>query len=524
MTAILSAPSPSSACPCASLSPLPESRTVSLRGIGFTLSGLSADSRAVPAGGLFVAIPGVRQDGRAFIPAAVAAGATAVLAPEGTVWPAGSEHVLRLESPNVRQDFARLAAAFYSRQPERIVAVTGTNGKTSVVQFVRQIWNRLGRDAAALGTVGRIASRADGREEAHYGAMTTPDPVMLHQDLRALAEAGFGHVALEASSHGLDQYRLDGVSLSAAAFTNLTRDHLDYHQTMDNYRAAKAGLFTRVLPAGATAVLNADSPEFPALASLCQARGLRLWSYGENAGAHLRLVERQAGMEGQELVLDVFGVRHRVRLPLAGAFQAANALAALGLVLAGVGEEQVAAAVAALETLHGAKGRLERVAVHPCGAPVYVDYAHTPDALETVLTALRPHVGNQLWVVFGCGGDRDPGKRPLMGGIAARLADQVRVTDDNPRTEAAALIRRQVLEGCAAAGGEARIEEIGDRRAAIMAAVAGLQKGDLLVIAGKGHEPGQIIGTEVLPFDDSEAARAAVAAVSRGPNAGEDRA
>ncbi|WP_448191176.1 UDP-N-acetylmuramoyl-L-alanyl-D-glutamate--2,6-diaminopimelate ligase [Azospirillum sp. sgz301742] len=463
------------------------------------VTGLTADSRAVEPGFVFAALPGVKADGRAFIEGALARGAVAVLAPRGTVLPAGSTAVL-IEDDQPRLAFARMAAAFQGRQPETVVAVTGTNGKTSTVQFARQIWGKLGCKAAALGTLGITGPGVD-----TYGSMTTPDPVALHKVLAEVKDAGVDHLALEASSHGLEQFRLDGVRVSAAGFTNLTRDHLDYHGTMEAYAAAKAQLFGRVLSPGGGAVLNADSPEFDALSEICTQRGHRLFGYGF-AGRELTVRSVEPLPHGQRLHLTVLGRDVVVELPLVGRFQAWNALCALGLVLATGADADKA--VEALTTLDGVKGRLQHVATHPNGAPVFVDFAHTPDALETVLTALRPHASAKLVVVFGCGGDRDRGKRPVMAELAGRLADRVIVTDDNPRTEDPAFVRAEVLAGYPAA------EEIGDRHAAIRAAVRGLGPGDLLVVAGKGHEQGQIVGTEVRPFDDAAEARTAVAEVA----------
>ena len=466
------------------------------------IAGLTADSRAVRPGFLFAALPGSRSDGRAFIADAVAKGACAILAPPGT--PCDAPGIRLIEDPAPRRAFALMAAAFYSRQPETVVAVTGTNGKTSTVQFVRQIWEKTGRRGACLGTLG-----LDGPAGVEWTgpAMTTPDPVALHAGLAALAGAGVDHLAMEASSHGLDQFRLDGVRLKAAGFTNLTRDHLDYHGDMETYLAAKGALFARVLADGGIAVLNADAPEFPELALLCQIRGIRVLGYGY-AGREIKVRSVAALAHGQRLALEFLGRPVEIDLPLIGRFQAWNALCALGLVLAADPAGEVGPAVEALESLEGVPGRLQLVAHHPGGAPVIVDYAHTPDALETVLTALRPHAPGRLVVVFGCGGDRDRGKRPVMGEIACRLADRVIVTDDNPRSEVPEAIRAEIL---AAAGGAS---EIGDRRQAIRAAVRGLESGDLLVIAGKGHEQGQIVGAEVRPFDDAAEVRAAVAEVT----------
>jgi UDP-N-acetylmuramoyl-L-alanyl-D-glutamate--2,6-diaminopimelate ligase len=375
--------------------------------------------------------------------------------------------------------------------------VTGTNGKTSVVGFARQLWTALGHPAASLGTLGL-------ESPAHPGVagLTTPDPIALHRLLAELTQAGIDHLALEASSHGLDQHRLDGVQIQAAAFTNLSRDHFDYHGDLEHYLAAKQRLFSELLAAEGTAVLNADQPPFGQLAEACRARGIAVLDYGRNA-RHLRLVEQTARAHGHTLTVALGGRTARIETGLVGAFQADNLLAALGLVLATGSDPD--AALAALGGLQGAPGRLQQVGTHPSGAPVFVDYAHAPDALEQVLRALRPHTEGRLVVVFGCGGDRDRGKRPIMGEIAARLADRAFVTDDNPRGEDPATIRRAVMAGCP--GGI----EIGDRRAAIRTALAGLEAGDLLVVAGKGHEQGQIVGDRVLPFDDVQEVRAALA-------------
>jgi UDP-N-acetylmuramoyl-L-alanyl-D-glutamate--2,6-diaminopimelate ligase len=457
--------------------------------------GIAADSRAVKPGWLFAALPGTKADGRQFVTDAVTHGAVAILGIPGLEVPPG---VAFVASRNPRRDFALMAARFHTGQPRHIAAVTGTNGKTSVVSFARQLWTKLGVRAASLGTLGLVAPHLE-----RPGALTTPDPVALHQDLSDLTASGVDHVAIEASSHGLAQHRLDGVQVSAAAFTNLTRDHLDYHGTMPAYFESKKRLFTDVMVPGGTAVLNADTPQFDPLRTLCRAAGLRVVGYGHQT-ADLRLERLVRAPHGQRLDLAIFGRKFTIELPLVAEFQAMNALAALGLVLAD--SKDVDAAVAALSQLEGVPGRLQRASVRRNGAAVYVDYAHTPDALETVLKALRPHTTKRLVVVFGCGGDRDAGKRPQMGAIAERLADRVIVTDDNPRSEDPALIRRQILVACPEA------TEIGDRRAAIHDTVARLDAGDLLVVAGKGHERGQIVGKTVHPFDDVEVAREAVAA------------
>ncbi|MGC2414297.1 MAG: UDP-N-acetylmuramoyl-L-alanyl-D-glutamate--2,6-diaminopimelate ligase [Stellaceae bacterium] len=462
--------------------------------------GLSADSRQVGPGFLFAALRGVERDGRAFAGAAIAQGAVAILTDDPAALaldPAARARVTIIADPNPQRRLALFAARFYPRQPRVIAAVTGTNGKTSVAHFTREIWTALGYKAASLGTLGLISPA--GRR---VGALTTPDPVGLHRDLAELAQGGIDHVVVEASSHGLAQFRLDGVRVAAAAFTNLTRDHLDYHGTMESYRAAKERLFTALLAAGGPAILNADSPEFARLADLCRARGHKVIAYGRAAEAELRIRDRLALPAGQRVTAELFGQRHTIDLPLVGEFQAMNVLAAIGLVMAsGVVPD---AALPVLPRLSGVPGRLQLVGESAKGAPVFVDYAHTPDALRSVLAALRPHTERRLLIVFGAGVDRDRGKRPLMGRAAAELADLVYVTDDNPRGEKPAEIRRAVL----AAAPDAI--EIGDRRAAIVAAIAELRAGDLLVIAGKGHETGQIIGDQILPFDDAAVAREAL--------------
>jgi UDP-N-acetylmuramoyl-L-alanyl-D-glutamate--2,6-diaminopimelate ligase len=460
------------------------------------IAGLTADSRAVAAGYLFAALPGSRADGRAFIGDAVKRGASAVLALPGT--DLGGAPVQLITDPNPRRRFALMAAKFFGPQPKTIAAVTGTNGKTSVAHFTQQLWTALGYQAGYMGTLGAWSPGV------HVdGSLTTPDPVRLHALLADMAKHGATHVAMEASSHGLDQFRVDGVRVGVAAFTNLTRDHLDYHGTMEAYMAAKLRLFSEVLAADGTAVLNADSPAFSTFAAACRARGVTTITFG-HGGDDIRLKRTTITGDGQKIDVVVNGTPYSLMLPLAGGFQVSNALCALGCVLAKGAD--TAAAIAALGKLRGVPGRLEHVGNHKSGASVYVDYAHTPDALETVLNALRPHVtdGGRLLVVFGCGGDRDKGKRRIMGERAQALADVVYVTDDNPRTEIAATIRAEVMQGSPNA------IEIGDRKDAIGAAVANLKRGDVLVIAGKGHEAGQIIGTQTFPFNDAEVARAAL--------------
>ncbi|MBV9827265.1 MAG: UDP-N-acetylmuramoyl-L-alanyl-D-glutamate--2,6-diaminopimelate ligase [Alphaproteobacteria bacterium] len=461
------------------------------------ITGITADSRQVKPGYLFAALRGTQQDGRAFAAQAIANGASVILTDNAAALPIdeATRRSLRIiEDQNPARRLAQLAARFHGRQPRIIAAVTGTNGKTSVAHFTRELWMALGMPAASLGTLGLVSPA--GRRG---GALTTPDPVSLHHDLAALAADGVEHVAIEASSHGLAQFRLDGLDVTAAAFTNLTRDHLDYHGDMAGYRAAKQRLFVDLLRPGGAAVLNADSPEYPGLAVLCQDRGYRVISYGSAPEAELRILARSPRPFGQDLALDIGGTKHKIELPLVGAFQAMNALAALGLVIATGSPNE--AAIAALARLTGVPGRLQYVGHTRAGAPVFVDYAHTPDALATVLTALRPHTDQRLTVVFGAGGDRDRGKRPQMGEIAAALADRIYVTDDNPRSEDAASIRRAILDAVPGA------TEIGNRREAIAAAIDALATGDVLVIAGKGHETGQIVGGTILPFDDAVVAR-----------------
>lgn len=465
------------------------------------IAGLTSDSRAVEPGFLFAAIPGTKNDGRAFIADALAKGAAAVLAPSGTILPDNAGNIPLLPADDPRRQLSLLAARFYGGQPRIAAAVTGTNGKTSVAWFTRQIWQKLGHRAAAMGTLGMTA---DGLDGDFASGLTTADPVALHRDLRGLSDAGIDHVVIEASSHGLEQSRLDGVRFSAGAFTNLSRDHLDHHGTMDAYRAAKLRLFDSVLPDDSTAVLNADTEEFPMFSAIAHARGLRVIGYGR-ATDDIRIDRIRTLHDGQQVSLSLFGKPRDITLALPGAFQARNALCALGLAIA-CGDDPDAA-LDALPSLASPPGRLQLAAKRANGAPVYVDYAHTPDALASVLGALRPHTAGRLVVVFGCGGDRDKGKRPEMGSIAWNLADLAVVTDDNPRSEDAATIRSEIMAACPDA------TEIGDRAEAIHHAIGGLGSHDVLVVAGKGHETGQIVGDRVNPFDDVEIVRAAVAAL-----------
>lgn len=457
------------------------------------LKGLTCDSRQVKDGYLFAAFPGGAQDGRAYIDEALAKGACAILAPSGTQL-ASTSKALLIAHENPRRYFAMLAAAYYKHQPAQIAAVTGTNGKTSVVSFLAHLWRALGYEAASIGTLGVHSGGVRSGKEAQAVSMTTPDASVLHAQLSHLAQSGISYLAMEASSHGLDQYRLDGVRIQVAAFTNLSRDHLDYHPTMEAYFEAKARLFKEVLPSTGTAVLNADIPEFLALRDICSARGVRVLSYGTH-GETCKILGTQATGQGQNLKVSVLGKTYDLFLPLVGYFQALNALCALCMALA-FDEDNTERAIKSLQTLPSAPGRLQSIEGHPAGAGIYVDYAHTPDALETVLKALRPHTTGQLVCVFGCGGDRDKGKRALMGSIAARLADSVIVTDDNPRSEAPESIRAEILTAAPGA------LEIPNRHSALQTAIQNLKAGDVLLIAGKGHEQGQIFKDRIEPFDD----------------------
>lgn len=465
-------------------------------GVDPEITGVTADSRKVKPGFLFAALSGSQTDGAAFAARAVEAGAVAVLADEDQ-----NLSVPTLVCRDPRRGYALAAANFWGRQPQTCVAVTGTNGKTSVATFCRQIFAHAGHVSASMGTLGVTVSRPGGVvDQITPPGLTTPDAGDVAELLMRISQLGVTHFAMEASSHGIDQRRLDGVRLSAAGFLNLTQDHLDYHGTMEGYRGAKLRLFEQLMPRGATAVLNADSEAFPFFAAASVVSGQRVMSVGET-GQALRLMERTLLPDGQRLSIRAEGRLYDVRLPLVGAFQASNALVAAGLCrAAGLSYDDT---FAALEKIEGAPGRLQRVGQGPRGGEAYVDYAHTPDGLETVLRALRPHVRGRLIVVFGAGGDRDKTKRPLMGRLAATLADVAIVTDDNPRSEVPAAIRAGVMSGTEG------LTEIGDRRAAIQAAAALLQDGDILVVAGKGHEQGQTVGTTVYPFDDvAETAKA----------------
>jgi UDP-N-acetylmuramoyl-L-alanyl-D-glutamate--2,6-diaminopimelate ligase len=450
----------------------------------FDVTGLAIDSRTVKPGNIFGAFSGVKADGAQFIRAAIDNGALAVVA----VPAAAVDGALHIAAENPRAKMAELAARYFGRQPQQCVAVTGTNGKTSTVDMAHQLWQTLGKNAASIGTLGVIS--AAGTAET---GMTSPDVISFQQSLASLADAGIEALAFEASSHALDQYRVQGARIQAAAFTNLTRDHLDYHGTLEAYGAAKAKLFLEMLPADGVAVINMDDDFGQQLAKDCAARKKPMIRFGQQ-GVELKLLKRDILLQGQHLTVSFNGTRTELLLPLVGAFQAYNALAAVGLLI-GAGEN-ASAVFAAMAKLHGVPGRLEHVATTKKGAAVYVDYAHTPDGLRAALEALRPHTQARLRLVFGCGGDRDRGKRPQMGAIATDLADQVIVTDDNPRTEDAAFVRSEILAAAPQA------QEIGDRRAAIAASLAQAGAGDVVLIAGKGHERGQTIGTTVTPFHD----------------------
>ncbi len=469
------------------------------------ITGLSIDSRTVRPGHLFAALPGSRWHGARFIGPALRMGAAAVLtdragaAAAREVLAGASAALVVTEDP--RMALAWAAALWFGAQPDCTVAVTGTNGKTSVASFTRQIWEALRIPAVNLGTTG-----VEGAYSAPL-AHTTPDPLTLHRLLAEIAAQGVAHCAMEASSHGLDQRRIDGVRLAAAAFTNLGHDHLDYHADADAYFAAKAGLFDRVLPADGVAVINMDDPRGADVLAIAAERGQSTLTVGWHEDCDLHILGQRFDAAGQELRFGYDGAVHQVRLTLVGGFQAGNALLALGLVLAT--GTPITEAVAVLPRLRGVRGRMELAARRASGAPVFVDYAHTPDALETALTALRPHVMGRLVVVFGAGGDRDRAKRPLMGAVAAKHADVVYVTDDNPRSEVPAGIRAEILKACPEAN------EVPDRAEAILRAVDALGPGDAALIAGKGHETGQVVGETVYPFDDVEQASVAVAALER---------
>jgi UDP-N-acetylmuramoyl-L-alanyl-D-glutamate--2,6-diaminopimelate ligase len=454
-----------------------------------TVTGFAIDNRKVAKGAVFGAFEGVRVNGEDYIPAAIAAGAIAVVARPG----ARVEGAVHIKSDEPRRLFAQIAAGFYAPYPDTVVAVTGTNGKTSTVELTRQLWRMAGEKSASIGTLGVTTSV----DQVSTG-LTTPDIVTFLSNMAGLAREGIGHVAYEASSHGLAQYRSEGLPVRAGAFTNLSRDHLDYHGTMEHYFEAKMRLFDEVVEDGGTAVIWADDTRSGEVIDRARGRGLRLITVGTQ-GETLKLVSRKPSLLGQTLMIEAEGETHKVELPLIGAYQAANALTSAGLVLATGGK--LKDVLGHLARVSPVRGRLERAVITKAGAPVYVDYAHTPDGLRAAIEALRPHTEGRLITVFGAGGDRDAGKRPLMGQVAAELSDDVIVTDDNPRGEDPGVIRSAILAGAPGA------REIGGRRAAIADAIAGAGAKDIVLLAGKGHEQGQIIGDRVLPFDDVTVAR-----------------
>ncbi|MBA3676961.1 MAG: UDP-N-acetylmuramoyl-L-alanyl-D-glutamate--2,6-diaminopimelate ligase [Sphingosinicella sp.] len=454
-----------------------------------TVTGFAIDHRKIAPGTVFGAFRGNMFNGEDFIDQAVKAGAVAIVArPDARV-----DGVAHVAAEEPRREFARLAAHFFRPFPETLVAVTGTNGKTSTVELTRQLWRMAGHPSASIGTLG--VTTAD--EQVTTG-LTTPDIVTFLSNMAGLERMGITHAAFEASSHGLSQYRTEGLPVQAAAFTNFSRDHLDYHSSMEEYFDAKMRLFRDVMEPDGAAVVWTDDPKSDEVISICEGSGLRLLTVGRR-GETLKLVDRAPSQLGQTLTVEASGKAHKVALPLIGAYQAANVLTAAGLVLATGGE--LGQTLANLARLQPVRGRLERAVITPAGAPVYVDYAHTPDALVSAIEALRPHVRGRLITMFGAGGDRDVGKRSLMGEVAARLSDVVIVTDDNPRSEDPAAIRRDVLEGAPSA------IEIGGRREAIAAAIKQAEADDIVLLAGKGHEQGQIVGDRVLPFDDVVVAR-----------------
>lgn len=453
------------------------------------ITGLSADSREIRPGFLFAALAGLQFDGAKFIPGAIDRGAAAILmSNDHQVDDSWNVPIIRVDNP--RSMLAHMAARFYARQPETIVAVTGTNGKTSVAAFVRQIWAGLGLKSASLGTVGLITQKRTITLQH-----TTPEPVSLHAMLKQVAEEGIEHLAFEASSHGLAQNRVDGVRIIAAAFTNLSRDHLDYHADFEEYLGEKLKLFEDILQDDGCAVVNADSEDGERVIEIAKKRGLKLMTFGE-AGADLKLIAHERDGYAQKIVVGAEGEEFALNFPLVGDFQVSNALCAAALVMAT--GHKARDVLPLLETLEGAKGRLDLVGHHPCGAPIIVDYSHTPESLKVALKTLRPYVTSRLIVVIGAGGDRDKGKRPQMGKNAIDYADIAIITDDNPRSEEPAQIRREILASAPGA------KEIGDRRQAIAYGVGLLREGDILLVAGKGHESGQTVGEHVLPFSDHD--------------------
>lgn len=455
-----------------------------------SIAGITADSRDVKNGYLFAALPGSNVNGVNFIPQAITNGAKYILAPIGTTLPDSNQNVQLIEDSNILKRFSLIACEYFAKQPDTIVAVTGTSGKTSTVYFAQQICNALGYNAASLGTLGIHSDKHN-----NYGSLTTPDPVSLYKTLRQVSEDGITHLAMEASSHGLHQHRLDGVKIKAAGFTSFSRDHMDYHPSVEHYFESKKRLFTEILEQNGTAVLNADISEFQNFKDLDK----NTLSYGKAAPANaIKINSISSGVNAQKLSLSILGIDYEIDFPLIGEFQVYNALCAFGLVISGNvhNSKYVRSALKALETLKPVPGRLQNILGHPKGAQIIVDYAHKPGALEQVIKTLRPITKNRLICVFGCGGDRDQGKRAEMGNISERLADITIVTDDNPRSETPEAIRSMIMKAAPSA------EEIPDRRKAIQHSISIMENGDVLVIAGKGHETGQIFANHTEEFCD----------------------
>lgn len=457
------------------------------------IEGIASDSRLVKPGYLFVALPSVTgKDICDFVKQALSKGATAVIARPDICQVFDAYPVTFIASDNPRQSLAMIASKFYKKKPPVLAAVTGTNGKTSVAEFTRQFWQQASHPAATIGTLGILGQKA---ALLQPGSQASPDTIQLHEMMEMLAQSGYTHVIMEASSHGLDQYRLDSLSFQVGAFTNLTQDHLDYHGTMEDYFQAKTLLFTRVLPEGATAVLNADISDYSGLKALCEKRKQTVLSYGIK-GETLKILSCKPLPRGQKVSLQLAGATYDMIFPLIGKFQLMNALCAAGIGLAtGISPLDV---IKTLQSLTSVPGRIQHVGETKQGAHIYVDYAHTPDGLENALKTIRDHTTGNLWAIFGAGGDRDRLKRPLMGQVAAQFADRIIVTDDNPRHESPEEIRAEVMKGCPDA------HEIGDREEAIRIAIKSLEAGDILVVAGKGHEQTQIIGDDSLPFSDGD--------------------
>lgn len=475
-----------------------------LHGEDKQIKGLSLDSRTVERDYVYIAISGVQSDGAQFIGQAIKNGACAIVAESSVKRADVPENVTLVTVENARAALSFAASRFYPRQPQQVAAITGTSGKTSTVQFTSQLWALAGHKAASLGTLGLIAP-----ETKHYYGLTTPDSITMHKMIDKICGQGVTHLAMEASSHGVELNRLDALNVNVAAFTNLSRDHLDYHETMEKYLDAKLRLFTDLLSADGTAVLNADIDEYEKIAAVCKKRGIKILSYGKK-GEDIRLISFAPEANGQRMIVEVMGKTHEFILPVIGSFQVENSMCALALTIAS--GEDPDTMVDHMTRLNGVPGRLEYIGKSKAGGSVFVDYAHKPSALDNVLTALRPHVeavGAKLHVIVGCGGDRDKGKRPIMAKLSQDLADYVIITDDNPRTEDPSTIRAEMMAGCNKE--DPNLREIGDRATAIQEAVKALGKDDVLVIAGKGHEDGQLIGDKVLPFNDATEARKAIA-------------